>query len=66
MPYLNLMKHIIVISSSLRAHSNSEALAGEFVRGAREAGHQVELVSLRIKISGSAGDVSLVRKVSVV
>ena len=43
------MKHIIVISSSLRAHSNSEALAGEFVRGAREAGHQVELVSLKDK-----------------
>ena len=40
------MKNILVISSSLRAGSNSEALAKEFARGAADAGHRVELVTL--------------------
>lgn len=44
-----LVKKILVISASLRANSNSEALADEFLRGAAEAGHQAEKVSLRGK-----------------
>lgn len=43
------MKNILVISTSLRAHSNSEALADEFARGASEAGHKVEKITLRDK-----------------
>lgn len=42
-----LMKKILVISTSLRSKSNSEALADEFMRGAAEAGHAVEKISLR-------------------
>lgn len=37
---------VIVISTSLRAHSNSDALANEFIRGAQDAGHDVEKISL--------------------
>ena len=43
------MKKILVISTSPRRGSNSEALADAFASGAREAGHEVELVSLRGK-----------------
>jgi putative NADPH-quinone reductase len=40
------MKRVIVISTSLRAGSNSRALAERFADGARDAGNDVELVSL--------------------
>lgn len=40
------MKRVIVISTSLRAGSNSDMLADKFVEGAREAGHDVEKISL--------------------
>ena len=40
-------KKVLVISTSLRPDSNSGLLAGQFARGAREAGHDVELLSLR-------------------
>lgn len=40
-------KNVLVISTSLRPGSNSEILATEFARGASEAGHAVEQVSLR-------------------
>ena len=43
------MKKVLVISTSLRPGSNSEALADEFVRGAQEAGNEVEKVTLRGK-----------------
>lgn len=43
------MKKILVISTSLRPHSNSEALADEFARGAADAGHKVEKITLRDK-----------------
>ena len=43
------MKKVLVISSSLRKDSNSELLAGSFAEGAKSAGHEVELVSLRDK-----------------
>lgn len=41
------MKKVLVISTSLRPHSNSHALAEAFADGAREAGNDVELVTLR-------------------
>ena len=44
-----MKKNVLVISTSLRANSNSEALAEAFLRGAQEAGHDAELVSLRGK-----------------
>ena len=43
------MKKNLIISTSPRKSSNSEALAEAFAAGAREAGHEVELVSLRGK-----------------
>lgn len=43
------MKNVLVISSSLRRGSNSEALAKEFARGASDSGNKVELISLRDK-----------------
>lgn len=43
------MKKVLVISTSLRENSNSEALADEFMRGAQDSGNQVEKVSLRGK-----------------
>lgn len=43
------MKKVLVISSSLRLRSNSEALADAFARGAADAGHEVEQITLREK-----------------
>ena len=43
------MKRILVISTSLRAHSNSDLLAEHFVKGAESAGHKVEKKELRGK-----------------
>lgn len=40
------MKKILVISTSPRKDGNSDMLAQEFMRGANEAGNQVEYVSL--------------------
>ena len=42
-------KKVLVISTSLRNNSNSEALSDSFARGAEEAGNQVERISLRDK-----------------
>lgn len=44
-----MSKKVVVISTSLRANSNSEALAKEFVKGAEAAGHEVEYISLKGK-----------------
>lgn len=41
-----MSKKILIISASLRTDSNSKALADEFARGAMQAGHEVEKVSL--------------------
>lgn len=41
------MKNVMVISSTPRVNGNSEILAKEFARGARDAGHNVEVVNLR-------------------
>lgn len=40
------MRKIVVISTSLRANSNSDALANEFIRGAQDAGLDVEKISI--------------------
>ena len=40
------MKRVIVISTSLRAGSNSDMLADKFAEGARSAGNEVEKISL--------------------
>lgn len=44
-----MSKRVLIVSASLRAHSNSHALAERFAQGAREAGHSVEVVSLQNK-----------------
>ena len=41
-----MSKNVLILSSSLRKNSNSDALACEFFRGAKEAGHHVEKISL--------------------
>ena len=43
------MKKVLVISSSLRKNSNSEQLAVSFADGAKSAGNEVEIISLRDK-----------------
>lgn len=40
------MKKVIVISTSLRTGSNSDMLANKFAEGAKDAGHDVEKISL--------------------
>ena len=43
------MKKVVVISTSLRTGSNSQALAEQFAEGAKDAGNEVEFISLRGK-----------------
>ena len=43
------MSRILVITTSLRAKSNSDILAERLIAGAREAGHDVTQISLRGK-----------------
>ena len=43
------MSNILVISTSLRPRSNSDILMERLVAGARDAGHQVEEISLKGK-----------------
>lgn len=40
---------VLIITTSMRPKSNSDALAKEFARGAQEAGNEVETLSLRGK-----------------
>ena len=42
-------KNVLVISTSPRTGSNSELLANEFARGAKDAGNEVEIISLKDK-----------------
>lgn len=44
-----MSKKVLVICTSLRPGSNSDLLAQRFAQGAREAGHEVEVLSLRGK-----------------
>ena len=43
------MKKVLIISSSLRKNANSEQLAASFANGAKAAGHETEIISLRGK-----------------
>ena len=43
------MSNVLVITTSLRAKSNSDILAESLIAGARDAGHNVELISLKGK-----------------
>ena len=43
------MSKVLVITTSLRAKSNSDVLAGRLIAGAKDAGHEVEVVSLKGK-----------------
>lgn len=45
-------KQILILSTSPRKGGNSDTLAAAFARGAQEAGHAVETVSLRGKTVG--------------
>lgn len=45
-------KNILVISTSLRKNSNSEALADSFCKGAEQGGNVVEKISLKEKSIG--------------
>lgn len=44
-----MRKKVLIVTTSLRANSNSDALAQAFARGAKDAGHTVEVVSLKGK-----------------
>ena len=44
-----MSKKVLIISTSLRGGSNSDILAKECERGAKEAGHEVEYISLKGK-----------------
>lgn len=41
-----MAKNVVVISTSLRQNSNSEKLAEQFAKGAKDAGNNVEIISL--------------------
>lgn len=43
------MKKILIISTSLRARSNSHELAESFAKGASESGNEVEIITLHHK-----------------
>ena len=43
------MSKVLVITTSLRTKSNSDVLADNLIQGAKDAGHDVELVSLKGK-----------------
>ena len=44
-----MSKKVLIISTSLRNNANSEILAKETERGARDAGHEVEFITLKDK-----------------
>ena len=44
-----MAKRILILSSSPRKGGNSDTLCDEFLRGAKEAGHDVEKIFLRDK-----------------
>lgn len=46
------MSKVLVITTSLRAKSNSDRLADEMIRGAKDAGHDVAHISLKNKQIG--------------
>lgn len=44
-----MKKNVLILSSSPRKGGNSDTLCDEFMRGCREAGHEVEKIALRDK-----------------
>lgn len=44
-----MAKNVLVISSTLRKNGNSDVLAKEFLRGAKDTGHNTEFVTLQDK-----------------
>ena len=46
------MSNVLVISTSLRSKSNSDILAEHLIAGAKDAGHQVDHISLKGKSIG--------------
>lgn len=44
-----MAKNVLVISSTLRKNGNSELLAKEFLKGAQDAGNNVEFITLQNK-----------------
>ena len=46
------MSKVLVITTSLRARSNSDILAERLITGAKDAGHQVEEISLKGRTIG--------------
>lgn len=47
-----MSKKVLILSTSPRKGGNSDRLADEFMRGAQDAGHEVEKISLRDKQIG--------------
>lgn len=43
-----MSKKVLIFSSSPRRNGNSDTLCNEFMRGAEEAGHQVEKIFLSL------------------
>ena len=52
-----MAKKVLIISTSLRGGSNSDILANECAKGAKEAGHDVELLSLKGVLKDDAADI---------
>ncbi len=46
------MSRVLIITTSLREKSNSDILAGRLAAGAKDAGHQVDCISLKGKTIG--------------
>ena len=42
-----MSKKVLIVTSSLRKNSNSDALAEAFAKGAESAGNEVEILSLK-------------------
>ena len=51
-----MAKKVLIISTSLRGGSNSDILANECAKGAKEAGHEVEFLSLKGIVCGGGID----------
>ena len=50
------MKNILIIQGGGRPKGNTAQLVGSFVRGAEDAGHQIEVVSLlKHEVKGCLG-----------
>ena len=50
------MKKILIVLGGGRANGNTAQLANAFMKGAKEAGHEVELISLnQLNVNGCIG-----------